>query len=662
MRSLTSIQSSTVVKAKLEFHLGLSDQSTTFIFEQGDISGLTGIAWEIPFGGGFGKPSNYSITLSTSVDFIKTYRKQIISGEGSLKIFVNSDNFVPSIGRIRDLTRFPADLNMLQLQVYDKFLDTNPKIPTDSIVDSYSIVHPEVSNADFGYPLYYGKHTRPFYMTAVDSNIDVLLGPRNVSSENHVTSLWYNSDTNRGFDVNGKWNILVNKTWAQQSGSTNLLSGGHPFEIHDNDVLDTRIFNYDNVLNITGVLSKSTLFFESDGYHAIKGGLETQTQRMGRIFLKSNINYINGISRVNASVTYNRVQTATKLVAGFYVASGTVGLVTLFIDQINPTVTGNKIIQSTSSDVSSNSGMNRMLSGYQRGHLFTEYAGSGTLNLESTAACSMYLAVTMLSQGYKNYSIMGAQVNCTHLAISENPMGIARDIIDQTSFQMVGAQNSQSQYDTSSYHFQCFFGERQDLTKILSEFGKISGAYMWVGDSGFINFNTYQNSQTLVDSGLIAATITTTDFIAGSLRIRDNPLGTTVFNTKKARRVKIDYDYNFATKKYESSLTANPNNNAFCNSANAAGVQTVISAKTKYIKETFTSSLYMQNIIRRVTQDEQIVEMDLPARFFNLELSDVVKLQHPVLVGSESLFQITKINPDYLKGQVKITANEIQNL
>lgn len=674
MRSLTSIQSSTIVKASLQFHLKLSDQSTTFIFGQGDINALTGINWEIPFGGGFSKPSNYQITLATSVDFIKTYRKTIINGEGSLKVFVNSDNFVPSIGRVRDMTRFPANLNLIQLQVYDKFLDSNPKIPIASIVDSYSPLHPEVSNADMGYPLYYGKHTRPFFLTAVDCNINTLVGPFGVSSENHVSSLFFNTDMTKGCNFEERHVTLFNKTWRQESTSTNRTFGGNPFEIKEptNQANEAKIL----LLEGSGVLSTTVLsgngtmqslsgasgVYEMDAVPANKSLPDRLRKYIGQFYFNANLpQEVEHLKRVSWNYSLSGV-------SGLATNSFNSTSLLIFQDSGNTfdsTVVfshGSTFVESTFQTwpVSVDGNLNFLNKKNKSGLSFVLFCGSTDNDAVLTLGVSML--ATLKSEGYKNYSIFAAQQNCAEIAITENPMGIAADIINQTSFSFVAAQNSQAQYNTSSYNFQCLFDKRQDLTKILDEFGRTSAAYMWVGDSGFINFNTYQDSQTLVTSDLISATITTTDFVENSLTIRDNPLGTTVFDTQKAQRVQIDYDYDYTLDKFVQSNVANPDNNAFCNSAFNSGIQTAINVKTRYIKEAFTSSLYLANIVRKVTQDEQIVEMSLPARFFGLELSDVIKLQHPVLVGSESLFQITKISPDYLKGSVKITANEIQNL
>ena len=98
------------------------------------------------------------------------------------------------------------------------------------------------------------------------------------------------------------------------------------------------------------------------------------------------------------------------------------------------------------------------------------------------------------SSNYKNYSIFSYPVNSSDIAVSENPIQIAENILDETGIDYIQSQSSESQTLTSSYNFQCYFGEREELQGILSEFAEISKTYMWIGDSGSLNMRTYQNS------------------------------------------------------------------------------------------------------------------------------------------------------------------------
>ena len=199
MRTLTSVSSANFIESNISVTILASDQSTTWVFDHTDIVDLSGLSWEIPFGGGFGKPSNYNLMLSTSLGFIKENIPVLPKSEVRIRIDLNTDNIHPHVGTIQAVRRAGQDPNLLNLKIYDKTLDANPLFPITSIVDSYSTVHEEVSNNNFGQPYYYGKHVRPSYHVPIDSTIINLLGPVNVSSHNHVSSVYYNSRPDEGF-------------------------------------------------------------------------------------------------------------------------------------------------------------------------------------------------------------------------------------------------------------------------------------------------------------------------------------------------------------------------------------------------------------------------------------------------------------------------------
>jgi hypothetical protein len=459
----------------------------TQLFNKNDIIKYPKISWEIDFGGGFGKPSTYDITIASSMGFLTSNALSLNKAETFLKIYVNSDNFTPHYGRIRGFERSASLPGVFTLKVYDNFIDGDPKIPIESIVDSYPITDPAVTNADVGYSLYYGKHVRPFYMTPVDCNISTFLGPRNVSSENHVSSFYFfNSNVNSQIGYTGNW--------EQQSDSTNILT-----------------------------------------------------------FTNSNLDLDFNLDYVYAS-----------------------------------------------------------------------------------------------------------QVNCSDIAISENPNNIVTNILNQANFGFLSDQASHSQQEVNSYNFQCFFEERIDLSEILQEFGELTSTNYWVADSGYVGFRTYQESSIVTDS--INFTIQPDDMVKNSLVIKDNPLGLIFYQTEKASRIKLNYDYNFASQKYEQLILADRSNNSFCSSIYNLNVRDEKLIDTKYIKETYTASLSLANYVRRLTIDDNLVEGVLHARFMGLELSDILLINHPAIIGSSDLFQTTKVEPNYETGEVYFTANKIKNL
>ncbi len=661
MRTLTSVRSATSVLLDMEFRVKASDASTTFLFPSADIVTYPKIDWEIDYQGGMGKASNYRITLASSIGFLAENRNKLIKGQTFVKVFVNSDNFTPHVGRVRGIERDANNPNIYDLVVYDDFLDGNPKIPIESIVDSYTVVHPEVIGADMGYPLYYGKHTRPFYMTPVDCDIKVLFGPRNVSSENHVSSVFYNHDSSTFRDITDLNVYLLGQSWTQQSGSTNQVSGSYHFELNEKHRLNTGLFKWENSLadDVSKIASESNISL-AYGKRIIGNGLHSTTdQNDFNPYITNNIipaELIHNITRLSLSSVIDNYNFGTHTVR-FRISSGT-GPINSQISQVGSmTLIASSDVASTAA---ANPGNAKYLLRNQRQYLeITAASGSESSNVSTT--CSLDLSLSLKSEAYRNYSIYAMQVNCSDIAITENPNKIIENLINSTSFNYVTAQNSQAQTDTQSFDMQCFFGERQSLSDIMDDFGKTVATYYWMGDSGYINFRTYAESSTVQAS--IDYTITTSDVVANSLRIKDNPIGSIFYQSKKAKRLKFDYDYNFASGKYDQSITVDKSNNPFCNSADAANIQKELTFKTKYIKETSVMSYYVMNAVRRhVTLNDTILEGELPPRFLGMEITDINRVKHLSLLNSDSLFQITKISPDYETGFTKFTANEIVNL
>jgi len=656
MRNLSSIESTTNINASIKIGVTPVDQSTTFVFSQWNIQNMTPVQYEIDFLGGFGKSSTYQLTLSNCLDFWKDNFKKFIKAEVALTMTVNEDEFTPHIGIVQDITRFPNDPNLIEFQVFDKFFDNVPKYPVAAIVDSYTGVHPEVSNNDWGYPSYYGKHARPFYMTPVDCDLGSLVGPINVSSENHVSSLYFNRQKELGYY--GEHNLLLNQTWNQQSGSNNLTISNSAFEVHD--MSTTRSIwkftgaelSYSNVDSSGAITFWSNKNIDSNFGATPNAPFEIQFYIRPELIVDPGL-LIHRTQKIFYSASIVNTPTPTpRLFRGILqVSSGHQRTASNMFAVLNQNFfNGTHII---------NSPVDKMGNGYDNPILELYYATSSFLAFPSEQF-SCHWQATLKSENYTNYSIYAKQVNCSDIAISENPIHILTDIYSQSGlgFRQSQASDTQANLASSGFNFQCFFGQRESLTAISQEFGEVTGTYIFISDSGQINFRTYQESA----EASIDAVITPDNYFEGSLVIRDNPLGTTVFDTEKAKRLSIQYNYNFTTQTYENVLTADPNNTAACNSIAATGVNNEIIKETKYILESGTTSLYLSNLIRKRTKDEQIIECNLPAQYFNLELADVVRLEHPILQGSESLYQITRLKHDYLNGQVGISATELVSL
>ena len=103
-------------------------------------------------------------------------------------------------------------------------------------------------------------------------------------------------------------------------------------------------------------------------------------------------------------------------------------------------------------------------------------------------------------------------------------------------------------------------------------------------------------------------------------------------------------------------------NNSLCDSAFAAGLQKEAALHSKYIMTAAVASLALGNLVRRNALGQEFVEMELPARYFVLEPADVLRVQHPSLPNSEGLYQVTRLEPDYLSGRVRVTAGKLLSL
>ena len=673
MRTLTTIQSATHVVVQCELEITASDQSTTWTFSHGDLINLPTVNWDIDFLGGLGKASNYQITLSSSIDFIKNNLSNFVNAEARLNVIVNSDAFQPHVGRIRQFTRDARDPNIINFTIYDRFLDTNPKYPVQTLQQSYSTLHPDVITRDWGYPVYFGKHTRPLYHVPVDCSIGTLLGPRQVSSENHVNSVWFTANlTNTSIDSDSNNVYRMYGNWNQESGSDNTITSSYFFELDNltDSIFFQKIYAYNNLIHERPTSAFFSVTSRGMIDKIIKSSIEgssslerTSVTRHQYFFdpiiaPKSNINPFK-ITRVKGSW---KASTDSASVYPTYFR-----MRLLDLKNINPSGEEEfSFIDISCAGFFSGSFASSYSLVFSGGFEALQQNNSQTFfelrsNVsthsaplpEFTMTMSNNISVQLHSDNYRNYSIYSIPVNCSDIAYSENPVQIVEQLCNQASISYNQAQSSASQVLTSSYNMQCYFGEREEITSILDEFGKISNTYMWIADSGTLNMRTYENS----DTADIDTTITTSDML--SFRVEENPLGISRYRSQKASEFKVDYQYDFQRNRYDASATAYPNDNAFCNSAFASGAEKQIVARTRYIMESDTAGYYLNNIVKKHTQSEEFVHLVLPARFMGLEVADVVKIQHPMLVGSESVYQVTHVRDNFQVGQVSIRAQEL---
>jgi len=658
MRTIASVNSSTSVLSEIQVEIIPANTNSSYFFNQKDIIDISGLSWEVSFGGGFGKPSNYDVTLSSSLGFIKSIIKDLPRSEVRLKVTLNDDFFYPHFGKVQSIQRDGSDPNKFSLKVYDRFLDKDPFFPLYPITNSYSNVHPKVSGADFGKPVYYGKHLRPIFHTPVDCSIKTLLSPSNVSALNSVSSVYFNDRLTDGLGIkssvnSGSYSIdnsfvhLMETTW--NSSSETVVSSA------DFQVTDFQ-FNSSTYISDDKVLSEKSIYDQTsegdvdyirgnliDGTYGIRQIDTNSYNALAKISISKKINAdIINVNRINYSIAAIGFQTVTdqSFRIGYYSADSLSTPTIISIDaSLSNTLVGSQDMGGISS---------LLTSIFSASNAYHYFIANGNIDVNSPALFNAYVSydVSLSSKDYSNYSIYSPMVNCGDVAVSENPFTILSDIYDQSSIDYISTQKDQSVTDSSSYFFNCIFAERRKITDISNEFCKITGQYLWVADSGMVNFRTYQESA----FATVNATITTSDIL--SFQLKENPLGVSIYETEKAKNVKVDYGFNFLTQEYENLVQANPNNSIFCQSAEAGGIDNEVVKSSKYILDDGTANLYLNNLVRKLTQPEEFAEINLPARYFNLELTDVVKIQHPMLIGSESIYQIINIKPDYINGKV----------
>jgi len=654
MRTLTSIQSATAINADFNLELTLSDQSSTYIYDKRTLVDLSSVSWEIPFNGGLGKTSSYQATISSSLGWIKDNISKINKANVRLNINVNSDEFQPHSGRVREVKRFGSDPNLFQITVFDAFLDSVPKFPPLSVADSYATPHPKVLDSDIGQTRYYGEQVRPFFHVPVDCSIGSLLSPLNVAIDSG-SSVYYVEEEKGNLNIAEKTVYSMNKVYFQDSFSIENETINHatPFDFEIKDNFRGRIATVKDVVEDPGsvdlITEKANKGFSSD------------------YSLYNTLPSVNSGNNLNLSVTFDslikeKIYDTTRIYTT-YAWSGELGVtvgVDLFIWDDESVGTVGKTATYTSSysytlEIDCSTDTNNFLQRFIQSSGIKRIKHSLGQSSIGICASSYEFWVSLKSEFYNNYSIYSFAQNCSSIAVSKNPVGILDSVFDISSISYLQDQSSTAQTSLTNYNFNCVFSERENLDKIIQDFGEISATYMWLGDSGSMQYRVYQDSS----QATVNKSITPDDIL--NFELLENPIGSSQFQAHKVRRVKVDYGFNFNSSTYESNQLANPNNNSLCSTMDSLGIDRDLIKKTKYILDSDTASYYTNNLVRNYCQIDNTVKLKLPARFFELELADIIKIEHPMIVGSESLYQIVKIDHDYKNGTVGLTGQELQN-
>jgi len=668
MRNLPSVASADNVVLALS--VALYDTASTMYaaFSLRDIAGLSGLSWEVPLYGGVSKPSNYQLDLVPGAAWLQANRGRLARSEVRLQVLANSDAFLPHVGRVRGWSVNGDDPNRVSLNVYDRLLDADPLVPVEYLPASWSALHPrELSAAGSlaatgaaGYPLYYGQHLRPAFFTAVTSDCSILLGPRNVSSANHCGSLWYCSDLTKGGDVvSGFHNILLNAAWQQQSGQANVASNAVPFEIMDGGQGRAQRFWKQEYRAgfIASPISAGYLSVLADetmlGQAEFGGNYLTGTGRLSKVINADflGITFMDFHGTLASSITaLTAVELLLRVGSGgnygaFFVASQS-GIASLSYTSRLP----NAAVASAWAGAVFDGQSDVTLS-----PLYFPFPVNP--NRLYNFVSSLGLRAQLKSTAYARYAIFSPPVSSGDVAVSANPWAQLDDIMSHyTATPYRQDQSSAVQVAAGTFQFNALLDLRVYQSQLIDEWGQTCGVYAWAGDSGMVHYRAYQESA----SAAVDRLVTTSDTL--HLELQAAPLGTTVFQGAQAGRVSVDYLYDYQLATFGATAFADFTNNAICASAYNAGIQGEEKLQSARILDAATASLALGNMVRRYALGQEYVILDLPAKFWGVELADVLRVQHPVVPGSDALYQVTRLEPDYTGGKIKVTAGRLQTL
>ena len=635
----------TAYNPALTLNIQAVDGSTTFVHCNADIAEVGPIEAEIPFGGGMGRVSHYTAILAMDIAEWKARRLAVIRGEATLSVAVGSAEFTPHVGRVRHAR--PLDMTRIQLSIYDRFLDDNPQVPVEAMVDSYSTPHPGVLNVDMGYPLYYGKHSRPVFFTATDCAGVTLLAPRNITSANHVSSVWFSSDPQVPVSSNQSANLLTGYDWAQQSGGTNEAVDSLGLRVKGMGEIDERFWQMGalELLN-SSVVSGGYLFDKAGGYFYAKPNWENPAEGYATFTVEKKIPQ--NIKRtVQADYSITTSNHTSPLISYQMRAQGVESLlISQIIDGVSSShLSGSKTLVGTDISVF-------LTEGYVS--RFTMLLASSAT--DPTVVASLSFQAQLESEGYRNYSVYALPPVPADVAISANPVGILVDLfVNHTATPYNVAQSSQAAIDTAACELQCFLAERRALADIAGEFGDICGFNTWVGDGGEMRIKTYQQS----GAATVEATLGPDDF--DSLRWEEGPVGSSLMAQNFAREVSIDYGWDFVKGAYQSTVRAHPGNNAYCSSMDAGGISTAFRRGSQYVLDDATAAAWLAGEVRRHCQGGAFAEIEGGHHLLPYEVADVLRIQHPLIPSSETLMQVIGTRLDVQRGRQQLTLQELLN-
>jgi hypothetical protein len=269
---------------------------------------------------------------------------------------------------------------------------------------------------------------------------------------------------------------------------------------------------------------------------------------------------------------------------------------------------------------------------------------------------------SLKSEAFKGWSVY-ATTSVNSFLANQNPLLLVKTLLEDHGSVTVNSYYEQrtftsiaNRYSSNSYYgvygYNAIYGPKIPLVDEVNTMLKHVKATGWVADNGLVKIKDYDRDVFGTYEQLY--TVTPDDYM--SFEIIDNPLGVTQYQSQRASEINLLYNYSYTRKKHLDRFVDNKANNSFCDSAYTAGILDNIEIQDKYIVDSETATNVLDSYTRLYTQALTFVNMRLPAYRFNIEIADMLYLQHPMIVGSQDLFFTTNVTQDYQNGYVDITA------
>ena len=630
MRNLPNLANvPTFQGAQKTLRVRAADASTTWVFSDGVIAGISPLTWEAAFLGGLARPTNYEVALVGSASALKDMLVAggIVRGTATLRVDIASHTFYPHVGTVRGYSR--SQPNAIQLTVVDRTLDNDPLLPHVALTDSWATPHLE--HLTDGEPWQYGDVTsRPVYFVAVTSNTGLFIGPNNVSSAVHskISKIQFGGTRRLPgvlfFNNIGSGAILsCESLWEQQSGATNTYlvnSLGMMIQVGCNltnlgYIVGDKYHNFDfvDIANSVHVYGNSILT------DAVVSNVTS--------FLTVRFSFRDGVINM-PEFTFNAAPESHHTTI-FDNGSATITVTGTFL---------NSCLGTTNFNVGDKG---RNLNFIIRHN-----------NILEAHEESFGFQLILNSNLYKKFSvfhIISSLNNLHRMSISENPLAILDHVHSfQTSIPFHAAQSSAAQVAVQSFAFQGYVGpERQRWSALVDEFCSITGVTAWLGDSGVVNYRAYANSgAATVDASLGA----TRDLLAGTFRLREAPVGSTLYEAEQAAKLVARYGYVFHTGEYGAAVTR---------TNSLVGNSVTREFTSKWVLDPVVASLWGNTLAARLGGGRVVAEFDVGPQRLGIELGDVLSVAHPLLVGSATLMQVKRVALDLQDWKQSVTAVEL---